>query len=120
MALATVKRIVQGYVFVHRLAFASPSGQAPNMPALNTASRITGSFRSSADLTLPSIGSIDTTDGSLAIIDAVTLRLVIPAALTALFPLGGVALAFQRLDAGVWSPLPVVFPAWPVRSGVPS
>ena len=120
MALVTVKRIVKGYDFVHRLVFASPSGGAPAMADLTTATRITGAFRSSTDPSLPAIGTIDTADGSLAAIDPVTLRLAIPAALTGLFPLGGVALAFQRSDAGVWSPLPVVFPSWPVRSGVPT
>lgn len=120
MALVTVKRIVQGYPFVHRLVFASPTGGPVGMAPLNAADRITGGFRSAANPGLPVIGTIDTADGSLAAIDAVTLRLVVPAALTGLFPLTGVALAFARSDGGTWSPLPIVFPCWPVRPGVPS
>jgi len=120
VALVTVKRIVQGYSFVHQLRFASPGGGAPSMPDLTVANRITGGFRSTANPSLPVIATLDTADGSLTPIDAATLRMAIPAAVTALFPLTGVALAFARLDAGLWSPLPVVFPAWPVRGGVPS
>ena len=120
MALATVKRIVRGYEFVHRLVFASPSGGAPAMPDLTTADRITGGFRSTVNPGLPVLAIVDTADGSLLALDAVTLRLAIPASATGLFPLTGVALAFARSDAGVWSPLPVVFPAWPVRGGAPS
>lgn len=117
MALATGPRIVQGYAFVHRLAFRSPGGGAPDMPDLTAADRITGAFLSTANPGLPVIATVDTADGTLTAVDAATLRLSVPATATGLFPLTGVALAFTRSDAGVLSPLPVFFPAWPVRGG---
>ncbi len=120
MALFTCRRIVQGYPFRHQLAFTSASGGAPTMPDLTTAARITGRVRAAASPGLAPIATLDTADGSLVAVAAATLLMVIPAAVTALFPLSGVALDFQRLDGTAWSPLPLVFPAWPVRGGAPS
>jgi hypothetical protein len=118
MTNVAVKPITVGYRFEFSLRFTSAAGEAPPGFDLSTAERIRGEFRKSASNEGEPYAVVDSSEGTLSVVDATTISFSIPKEKTALMPAGKpVWVDFARRDAGEWSPIPVQI-GWPVRDPI--
>ncbi len=110
----TLAPIVVGYRFAFTLGFTGLEGAPQTGFDLSTATRVMGQFRKSREDDGPPLASIDTLDGSLTVVNAHTLSFVLTKESTAGMTPGQPAwVDFARLDAGVWSHIPIPI-GWPV------
>lgn len=110
----TLAPIVVGYRFAFTLGFTGLEGAPLTGFDLSTATRVMGQFRKSREDDGPPLASIDTLDGSLTVVNAHTLSFVLTKESTAGMTPGQPAwVDFARLDAGVWSHIPILI-GWPV------
>lgn len=110
----TLAPIVVGYRFAFTLAFTGADDAPLTGFDLLTATRVMGQFRKSREDDGPPLATVDTQDGSLAIVNAQTMSFILPKESTAGMTAGQPAwVDFARLDGGVWSHIPVLI-GWPV------
>ena len=110
----TLAPIVIGYRFAFTLSFTGLDGAPLTGFDLSTATRVMGQFRKSREDDGPPLATIDTLDSSLTVVNAHTISFVLSKDSTTNMAAGQPAwIDFARLDAGVWSHIPILI-GWPV------
>ena len=110
----TLAPIVVGYRFAFTLGFTGLEGAPLTGFDLSTATRVMGQFRKSREDDGPPLATIDTLDSSLTVVNAHTISFVLSKDSTTNMTAGQPAwIDFARLDAGVWSHIPILI-GWPV------
>lgn len=110
----TLAPIVKGYRFDFALNFIDAEGAPPAGFDLASATRVLGQFRAARNAADAPLATVDTADGSLAVVDANTISFTIPANVTATMTPGQPAwVDFAWRVAGDWRHIPVII-AWPV------
>ena len=79
----TLAPIVKGYRFDFALNFIDAEGAPPAGFDLASATRVLGQFRAARNAADAPLATVDTADGSLAVVDANTISFTIPANVTA-------------------------------------